>query len=548
MKKSISLIFAALFLTACAGNQTPNENLENDVSQKTFSEAVNNLPDAKNSEIAELKDGDNYDLKAEIVKKNFGKNVVKMLGYNGQIPGPVIKVKQGAEVVLNLFNNTDVETSLHSHGIRLENLFDGTDLVQKAVQIGEKFSYTIKFPDPGVYFYHPHFREDYAQELGLYGNYVVEPKDPNYWNKVNREEYVFLDDIFIDDDGILPFYPDFIDHALMGRFGNTMFVNGSTNYNLEVKAGEVVRFAFTNSANTRPFKVVVPGVKMKLVGGDGGRYEKDEIVDSFVLGSSERAIVEMYFEKAGEYKLINRTPEKDYELGSFVVSSEKIAENFGQDFAKLRVNTDVRDAVPNLEEYFDKAPDKKLRLTIEIMDGMMGGGGESGMMGGHMMQVADEQASVGSGNGHKMGAMMHDSDEDEGIEWEDDMQMMNMFSTNKTLEWKIVDDEAGQENMNIDWKFKKGEFVKVRIFNDPESMHPMQHPVHFHGQRFLVLNKDGVRNENFVWKDSVLVPKGSTFDILVEISNPGMWMVHCHTAEHLHSNMMFGFGVEEEGL
>jgi len=73
----------------------------------------------------------------------------------------------------------------------------------------------------------------------------------------------------------------------------------------------------------------------------------------------------------------------------------------------------------------------------------------------------------------------------------------------------------------------------------------MQHPIHFHGQRFVVLTREGVANENLQWKDTVLIPRGQTVDILVEMSNPGEWMAHCHIAEHLESGMMFDFTVTE---
>ncbi|NIW38613.1 MAG: multicopper oxidase domain-containing protein, partial [Gemmatimonadetes bacterium] len=86
--------------------------------------------------------------------------------------------------------------------------------------------------------------------------------------------------------------------------------------------------------------------------------------------------------------------------------------------------------------------------------------------------------------------------------------------------------------------------VKIRIFNDPDSFHPMQHPIHIHGQRFLVLARDGVPNDNLVWKDTVLLPVGSTADILLELSNPGDWMVHCHISEHIEAGMTTVITVE----
>ena len=100
--------------------------------------------------------------------------------------------------------------------------------------------------------------------------------------------------------------------------------------------------------------------------------------------------------------------------------------------------------------------------------------------------------------------------------------------------------------MDIHWQFNVGDIKKIRITNLEDSPHPMQHPIHFHGQRFLVLSVDGKRSDNLVWKDTVLVPAGSTVELLFDMSNPGTWMMHCHIAEHLSNGMMGMFTVSEE--
>jgi FtsP/CotA-like multicopper oxidase with cupredoxin domain len=74
--------------------------------------------------------------------------------------------------------------------------------------------------------------------------------------------------------------------------------------------------------------------------------------------------------------------------------------------------------------------------------------------------------------------------------------------------------------MDINWKFKVGDKVKIRIYNDPNSMHPMQHPIHFHGQRFLVVSQNGDRPDNMVWKDTAMVRTGEYIDIVMDITNP----------------------------
>src|SRR3989344_1252585 len=231
------------------------------------------LPTAQASELVELKDGDTYDLIASPVKKEIGGKTYTMLAYNGSIPGPLLKIPQGAEVTINFTNDTGMKTLLHSHGVRMDNAFDGSQTTQEEMEAGETFVYRLKFPDAGMYWYHPHVREDYQQEMGLYGNYLVLPASTGYWSPVNREIPLFLDDILIED-GNIPLSRAEADRTLMGRFGNVMLVNGEDTYALNAKKGEVIRFYVTNAANARPFNFTIAGTKMKLVGADGGAYER----------------------------------------------------------------------------------------------------------------------------------------------------------------------------------------------------------------------------------------------------------------------------------
>ena len=93
------------------------------------------------------------------------------------------------------------------------------------------------------------------------------------------------------------------------------------------------------------------------------------------------------------------------------------------------------------------------------------------------------------------------------------------------LAWILRDVATGEVNMDIAWRFRVGDVVKIRLSNDRNTVHAMSHPIHLHGQRFLVLSHDGVANENLVWKDTMLLPVGSTADILLEVTNPGKWMI-----------------------
>jgi FtsP/CotA-like multicopper oxidase with cupredoxin domain len=150
-----------------------------------------------------------------------------MLAYNGSIPGPTLRVHEGSKLIVRATNRGDLEATVHWHGLRLENRYDGTHETQAPIDVGETFTYEISFPDPGVYWYHPHIREDYGQELGLYGNILVVPAERDYWPAADREFLLTLDDVLIEDGRIAAFSPTETTHVAMGRFGNVMLVAGS---------------------------------------------------------------------------------------------------------------------------------------------------------------------------------------------------------------------------------------------------------------------------------------------------------------------------------
>lgn len=506
-------------------------------NQSAYSSSILGLVEAKASETVTLNNGDTYNLTASIVKKNINGKEIKMLAYNGSIPGSVIKIQQGAEVTINFKNNLDVATTVHSHGVRDDNKFDGVpDVTQKEIPVGGTFTYTLKFPDAGVFWYHAHVREDYTQQLGLYGNYLVIPKDPNYYSPVNKEIPLTISDLLLENGQIVPFNKSGADRTMMGRFGNVMLVNGDTAYKTTVNKGDVVRFYFTNTANTRPLNITIPGVKMKLVGGDNGKYEQEQFVDSVLLSPSERAIVEVMFDQPGTFTLENKTPQQTYQLGTIAVSDTLTSQSYATQFATLRTNNDTTALIDPLRKYFDKAPDKNLTLSLSMMNNENPtGNGMGGSMQGHNMQMMGEGSQMNMGD-------TKTSDTDK-IEWEDTMGNMNIMSNTDMVKWKLIDSDTQKENMDINWQFKKGDVIKIKIFNDPKSAHPMQHPIHIHGQRFLVLSTNGVKDTNLVYKDSVLVQKGDTVELLVQMDNPGKWVIHCHIPEHMEAGMMSTFQV-----
>ena len=192
-----------------------------------FSRDVGGLPSSQPTQELILSHGDELDLRIAPVAKRIGNDMVRMLAYNGSVPGPTLHVAQGSEVVVHVVNDGDVDATVHWHGLRLENRYDGVPHdTQKPIPVGGRFTYRVRFPDEGLYWYHPHIREDYTQDMGLYGNIVVAPSDPAYWPFADRDVVLAVDDILIENGGIAVYDRAGPDHTAMGRFGNILLVNG----------------------------------------------------------------------------------------------------------------------------------------------------------------------------------------------------------------------------------------------------------------------------------------------------------------------------------
>lgn len=472
------------------------------------------LPNADSNEVLRLKDGDIVDLDAELVRRTIKGRTYTMYSYNGQYPGPRIEVPRGSEIKVRFTNHLPDSTSIHWHGIRLDNAFDGIDGVRDA------FTYTLRFPDAGIFWYHPHIREDIQQALGMYGNIVV--RQPGATTPANREQFLMLQDLLVGDAGLIPFGRESPTHALMGRFGNVFLVNGEPDYRLSVRRGEVVRFYLTNTSSTRTLNVSFPGARMKLVATDAGPFEREAWIESVVIAPAERYVVDVRFDRPGKIALVNKVIGLDHlfgrffpmvdTLGTVTVASARVGRDLSKSFAVLR----RLPAPSGVSAYLTRPPDRTLVLTLRTQG----------------LPYVTERL------------MQLDSIYFAPIEWGGTMPMMNWASTGRQVRWVLKDPATGRENMDIAWHFRRGEPVKVRLVNERRAFHGMQHPIHLHGQRFLVLAVNGVPNEDLAWKDTVLVPAGAVVDILLDTANPGEWMLHCHIAEHLSAGMMMHFTID----
>ncbi|HUE89703.1 MAG TPA: multicopper oxidase family protein [Vicinamibacterales bacterium] len=490
--------------------------------------AADDTPLARPRELVRLKDGEQLALVAGPVRRVLFGRTITMLGFNGQYPGPLIEVDEGSTIIVQFTNRTDFPTAVHWHGLRLDNRFDGAPHVtQDPVAPGASFEYRVFFRDAGIYWYHPHHREDVLQDLGLYGNLLVRSRDPGFFAPANREEILMLDDLLVADGHLVEYGLEAPTHALMGRFGNALLVNGEPQWQSRVRRGEIVRLFLTNVSSTRVFNLSFEGAaRMKLVASDLGRYEREAWVDNVTIAPAERYIVDVRFPEAGEVSLVNRVRaidhmmarffEERHVLGVVTVSPERASPDHRTTFDVLRTNEAVTADIDRYRAQFTRPVDRELVVTLETTD---------------LPFPLRPLLNLESVYRHP-------------VEWAGTMPEMDWIVSGRNARWILRDGTTRRENMDIDWRFRLGEVVKIRLVNDRNALHAMQHPIHIHGQRFLVLSVNGVPNDNLVWKDTVLLPTGFVADVLLEISNPGKWMLHCHVAEHIEAGMRMVFEVE----
>ena len=535
-------------------------NQDTSMRDDLFPQELTGLPEAGATATVPLANNDVLPLHIGPVRKTIAGTPLRMLAYNGSIPGPLLRVQEGTTVTVEVTNDAGLDQTVHWHGLRLDNRSDGVPYeTQQPIPTGGWYRCELRFPDPGLYWYHPHIREDYAQEMGLYGPIIVDPTDPDYWPPVNRDIALTLDDLLIQDGHISAFHRSGPTHTMMGRFGTVLLVNGETEASFDVARDEVVRLYLTNTANTRVFNVAITGATLKLVGGDSGRYEREEYVESVLLSPSERAIVDVLFEQSGTAVLEHRTPHQSATLATFAVTDDAPSPSFVDAYRVPRTDPELQAERIGLAAHLDRPPDKTLQFIGEMdMSGMdMGSMDMSGRQGNEPDEIQGEETHPMShhpdptamhhhGMGGEGADSMHEAETKDGIEWEDTMPEMNVMSNLSNMAWKIVDTATGAANKEISWTLHVGDRLKVRLDNSAGSDHQMHHPFHIHGAgRFLVLDRGGVPEPNLVWKDTVLVRAGEVAHILFDVTNPGRWMAHCHIAEHIETAMMFSFDVLE---
>jgi FtsP/CotA-like multicopper oxidase with cupredoxin domain len=518
------LALLAFLVQACINESNPP--VDND--PRYFPREVEGLDSAVAPATLELEDGDTLRLEARPVRKVLAGREVRMLSYNGSTPGPFLRVPQGASIVVLLVNRTGMETDLYFHGVRTAGQADAGPPIAD----GDSLAWSVSFPDAGSFWYHSRIREDYAREMGLYGGVLVAASDSALWREVNREVPVLLDDILLDDTGMVPHRLDEADHAVLGRYGNVYLANGEVKPVFEFRRKEVVRFFVTNACVARPINFglrtldssgVFLGRDMKIVGFDNGPIVQPYNPYSELFAPGERFAFEVFLEDTVTLYLthILAKPDKPQEhtvLAVFRVSPDSVDTDYGADFYQQSENAAAAESIRPFEAHFGKSPDREILIA------------------------AREKRPIAAAAG-PLGKIAHDPGS-KGIVWEDTLGGVNRATTSDRLEWFFRDLETGKENGDIAWTFARGSAPKIRIYNLPAALFPTPQSIHFGGQRFMVVAEGGVRPFYFGWRDTYLVGRGEVIDLILDASNAGTWTAGTTIAERTETGMRFAFTVE----
>ena len=417
--------------------------------------------------------------KTRIVAEPAGETAV--WSYGGQVPGPVIRARQGQTLRIEFENKLEEPTTVHWHGLRIPNAMDGVpELTQPPVPPGGKFIYEFVPPDAGTFWYHPHLRSDIQLARGLYGALVVDEPEPP---KVDRDLIWVLDDWRLASDGAIK--EDFghrhdISHE--GRMGNTITVNGRLPAPVPVRPGERLRLRLINTANARVFGLRFEGIPSMVVAYDGQPVPPHAPNDGRVLlGSGMRAdlILDVPGEPGG---------------------SNKVVDDYYED-KKYTLTTLVREG-----EALRAAPPPPVSLPANPLP-------EPDLEDAEVQEVLIEGGSKGF--------------LEEAIYKGEKFRPRTLFRKHRKI-WTLNGIASHAAVMEPMFTLKLGKSYRWKIKNDTAWDHPM----HLHGHHFRILSRNGKPEPHTPWVDTVLLHLDEVAEVAFVADNPGDWLFHCHILEH----------------
>lgn len=430
--------------------------------------------------------------------------------YDGSLPGPEIRIRQGERLRVAVENKLDEETTVHWHGLRVPNAMDGVPhLTQAPIASGETFAYEFDAVDAGTFWYHPHHRSFEQVGRGLYGPLIVEEADPV---RVDREVTWVLSDWRLTKTAEMR--EDFGNrHDMMhnGRVGNTVTINGHVPDVFQVRKGERIRLRLINAAKARIFGLDFGNHQPAVIALDGQPVEPHAPEGGpVVLGPAMRAdlILDMTADAGSRVSVIDRF----YEGLEYRLVDLAYADN------------PLRQAAPDWPVALPPNPLPEPDLASAVRHEVTFNGGMMGAMvmqemGGSMGNRGEDSSGAGGGMMGNMGGMM------------------NMMHSGGI--WFINGVAAEGHVMDPMLTLARDKSHVIAMTN-ATAWH---HPIHLHGHSFRVISRNGKPTRHREWQDTVLMSPRERVEIAFVSDNPGDWMLHCHILEHQAAGMMGVFRV-----
>jgi len=411
----------------------------------------------------------------------------KVWAYNGNVPGPVFRMRRGEHFELDFENALQRPSTVHWHGLRVPNNMDGVPvLTQPPVAPGGRFRYAFALRNTGTYWYHPHFQSAEQLDRGLHGVIIVEDDDPP---RVDRDLLWVLDDWRLDGKGqIVDDFANLHDASHQGRFGNTASVNGRVPEDLRVQSGERIRLRLVNVANAWIFGLDFVAHSPTIIAYDGHAVEPHRPSGGLViLGPSQRVdvILDLSGAPGERFEVLDRYyPRRQYKLLDLVYGRNRLR------------------STPPADTIALPAPDLPVpvlataeRHAITFSGGAMGGM-QSARFGGQETGIRE--------------------------------------LAQKGKIWAINGTVASRHDEPPVLTLRRGHSYIIDFVNETA----FTHPVHLHGHPMKVLEVDAKVPARVTWRDTLLLNPRSRASVALVADNPGRWMLHCHIPEHQEAGMM----------
>jgi FtsP/CotA-like multicopper oxidase with cupredoxin domain len=423
--------------------------------------------------------------------------------YDGSVPGPEIRVRQGEPLCVVAENRLAEDTTIHWHGVRVPNPMDGAAYItQPPIQPKESFVYEFTAPDAGTYWYHPHAHSAEQVGRGLMGAFIVEEPDPL---PVDRDIVWVLGDFRLREDGsIAGGFDNRMEMSMAGRIGNTVTINGRVSDRFRVRSGERIRLRLINAAPARIFGLTFRDHAPLVIALDGQAIEPhqppngrivlgpamrtDLVLDMTGKPGSSAAVIDDFYDRLS-YKLVDLAYSEDAPLRT----TPQPAPN------KLPANPIPEPDLAHAQ-----------RHEVTLTGGMMSGMGMDGMMRGMGGMIGNGGMM---GNGGMRGMMGNGS----------------MWAING-----VAMAEADMAHMKPALTLARGKSYVLAIDNQTA----WYHPIHLHGHSFRIITRNGKSTRYHEWRDTLLIPPRERAEVAFVADNPGDWMFHCHILDHQEGGMM----------